>query len=155
MNKLEVTLSELLNMLKGAEITIKKEKPVLYIGETRKKRKVEKSLKKGKGKGRLGKAMVAKKDPANDKSQYFHYGTDGHWKRNYKENLVERVKQKLGEALSIFIISLYLSNSYDNTWVLDTGSAYHICNSLQVLIRPRRLERGEMDLKIDNGQWTS
>ena len=49
------------------------------------------------------------------------------------------------------MISLHLSDSYDNTWVLDTGSAYHICNSLQVLARLRRIKIGEMDLKIDNG----
>ena len=52
-------------MLREAKSTIKKKKPVLYIGETRKKRKVEKSLKKGKG--RLGKAKVAKKDLVKDK----------------------------------------------------------------------------------------
>ena len=61
MNKLEVTLPKLLNMLREAERTIKKEKPVLYTGETRKKRKAERSLKKGKGKGKSGKAKVAKK----------------------------------------------------------------------------------------------
>ncbi|RWV83846.1 hypothetical protein GW17_00054494 [Ensete ventricosum] len=67
MNKIEVTLSELLNMLREAESIIKKEKLVLYIGETNKKRKASKTLKKGKGKGRPGKANVAKKDPAKDK----------------------------------------------------------------------------------------
>ena len=92
MNKLEVTLPELLNMLREAESTIKKEKPVLYTGETRKKRKAERSLKKGKGKGKQGKAKVAKKDPTKDKGQCFHYGKDGHWKRNYKEYLIERAK---------------------------------------------------------------
>ena len=151
MNKLEVTLPELLNMLREAESTIKKEKPVLYTGETRKKRKAERSLKKGKGKGKQGKAKVAKKDPTKDKGQCFHCGKDGHWKRNCKEYLAERAKQKLDEASGTFMISLHLSDSYDNTWVLDTGSAYHICNSLQVLARPRRLERGEMDLKMGNG----
>ncbi|RWW08014.1 hypothetical protein GW17_00028573 [Ensete ventricosum] len=38
----EVTLPELFNMLRGAESTIKKEKSVLYIGETNKKRKASK-----------------------------------------------------------------------------------------------------------------
>ena len=72
MKKLEVTLPKLLNILREVESTIKKEKSVLYIGETRKKKKAEKSLKKGKDKGRPGKAKVAKKDPAKDKGQCFH-----------------------------------------------------------------------------------
>ncbi|RRT31255.1 hypothetical protein B296_00048803, partial [Ensete ventricosum] len=46
----EVTLPKLLNMLREAESVIEKEKPVLYIGETKKKRKASKILKKGKGK---------------------------------------------------------------------------------------------------------
>ena len=71
MNKFEVTLPELLNMLREAESTIKKEKSVLYTSETRKKRKAKKILKKGKGKGkgkgRPGKIKFTKKDLAKDK----------------------------------------------------------------------------------------
>ena len=92
MNKLEVTLLELLNMLREAESTIKKEKPVFYAGETRKKMKTEKSLKKDNGKGRPGKAKVTKKDLGKDKGQCFYYNKDGHWKRNYKDYLIENVK---------------------------------------------------------------
>ncbi|CAL9176369.1 unnamed protein product [Musa hybrid cultivar] len=51
---LSVTLPELLNILREVESIIKMEKLVLYTGETRKKRKAEKSLKKDKG--RPGKA---------------------------------------------------------------------------------------------------
>ena len=58
----------------------------------KKKRKAKRSLKKGKGKGKQGKAKVAKKDLTKDKGQCFHYGKNGHWKRNYKEYLAERVK---------------------------------------------------------------
>ena len=87
MNKLEVTLPELLNMLREVESTIKKEKSVLYTGETRKKRKAKRSLKKGKGKGRPGKAKVAKKDPTKDKAQCFHYDKYGHRKRTTKSTL--------------------------------------------------------------------
>ncbi|KAJ8512155.1 hypothetical protein OPV22_002589 [Ensete ventricosum] len=95
MSKFEMTLPKLLNMLREAESANKKEKSVLYIGDTKKKRKASKTHKKGKGKERPD----------------FH----------------------------------------DNTWVLDTGSAYHICNSLQVLARSRRLARCKMDLKMGNG----
>ena len=111
MNKLKVTLPELLNMLRETESNIKKEKLLLYAGETRKKWKPKKSLMKGKGKGRLGKIKVAKMDPVKEKGQCFYYGKDKHWKINYKEYLTEKVKQKLGEALGIFMISLHLSYS--------------------------------------------
>ncbi|RRT53782.1 hypothetical protein B296_00026149 [Ensete ventricosum] len=47
MNKFEVTHHKLLNMSREVEFTIKKEKPVLYIGETKKKKKDDKTLKKG------------------------------------------------------------------------------------------------------------
>ncbi|RRT31789.1 hypothetical protein B296_00048912 [Ensete ventricosum] len=62
MSKFEVTLPELLNMLREVESAIKKEKPVLYIGEIKKKRKASKILKKRKGKERPDKAKVAKRD---------------------------------------------------------------------------------------------
>ena len=75
MNKLKVTLSKLLNMLREAKSTINKEKPILYTSETIKKRKAKMSLKRGKGKGRSGKV---KKDPAKDKGRCFHYGKDEH-----------------------------------------------------------------------------
>ncbi|RWV95447.1 hypothetical protein BHE74_00012629 [Ensete ventricosum] len=66
-DKLKVTLPEVLNMLREDERTIQKEKLVHYTGETKKKRKVEKSHKKVKDKGKLGKAKVAKKDLAKGK----------------------------------------------------------------------------------------
>ncbi|RWW17996.1 hypothetical protein BHE74_00009637 [Ensete ventricosum] len=65
MSKFEVTLPKLLNMLREANSTIKKEKSILYAGETKKKRKANKILKKGIDKGKLGKAKVAKKDPVD------------------------------------------------------------------------------------------
>ncbi|RRT31143.1 hypothetical protein B296_00057252 [Ensete ventricosum] len=77
MSKFEVTLPELLNILREVESAIKKEKPVLYIGETKKKTKASKILKKGKGKERPGKAKIAKRDPAKDKGQCFHFSQDG------------------------------------------------------------------------------
>ncbi|RRT35939.1 hypothetical protein B296_00040627 [Ensete ventricosum] len=77
-SKFEVTLPEHLNMLGEAESAIKKEKPVLYISETKKKRNASKTLKKGKDKERSGKVNVAKKYQAKDKGQCFHYSQDGY-----------------------------------------------------------------------------
>ena len=91
MNKLEVTLPKLLNMLREAESTIKKEKPVLYTGETRKKRKAERSLKKGKGKVKLGKAKVAKKDLAEQRPLL------PLWQRWALEEELRRVSCRKGE----------------------------------------------------------
>ena len=73
MNKLNVTLLELLNKVREAKSTFKKEKSFLYISETKRKRRQKSPLKKGKGKCKSGKAKVAKKDPAKDKGQCFHY----------------------------------------------------------------------------------
>ncbi|RRT51044.1 hypothetical protein B296_00051327, partial [Ensete ventricosum] len=139
MSKFEVTLPKLFNMLRETESVIKKEKLVLYIGETKKKRKARKTYKKGKGKERSDKTKIAKKDPTKDKGQCFHYGQDGYWKKNYKYYIVDEAKQKLGEALGIFMISFHMLDSHDNTWVLDVRSTYHIYNSLQFLTRSRRL----------------
>ncbi|RRT77132.1 hypothetical protein B296_00002276 [Ensete ventricosum] len=92
---LEVTLPDLLNILKEAKGTIKKEKSVFYADEIRNKRKVEKSLKKGKGKGKgkgkSKKSKVTKKDPRKGKGQCY-YGKNEHYKSNYKEYLVEKIK---------------------------------------------------------------
>ncbi|RWW62272.1 hypothetical protein BHE74_00030609, partial [Ensete ventricosum] len=91
-SKFEVTLPELLNMLREAESAIKKEKSVLYISETKKKRKANKTQKKGKGKERSRRVKVTKKDPTKDKRLYFHYGKDKHWKKNCNDYLAEKVK---------------------------------------------------------------
>ena len=97
MNKIDVSLAELLNMLKIAEGTLQKEKPnVLMIGKT-KKRKAGQALKKGKKK--LMKIKQAEpKDKVKAKGQYFHCKKEGHWKRNCKIYLLEKTKEKLGEA---------------------------------------------------------
>ncbi|RWV89446.1 hypothetical protein GW17_00048401 [Ensete ventricosum] len=66
---------ELLNMLREAENTIKKEKLVLYIGETnRKKGRQVRSLRRTRAQKDRVRQKVAKKYPAKDKGQCFHCG---------------------------------------------------------------------------------
>ena len=64
--------------------------------------------------------------------------------------LAEKAKQMLGEASGLFMIDLNLSFR-STSWVLDTGCASHICNDLQVLTSSRRLNKGEVDLRLGNG----
>ena len=47
-------------------------------------------------------------------------------------------------------IDVFLADSSVNSWVFDTGSVAHICNSMQSLTKNRRVARGEMDLRVGN-----
>ena len=99
MNKLEVTLLALLNILREAESTIKKEKPVLYSGESRKKMNTEKFLKKGKGKS--GKVKFAKKDPTKDKCQYFPTMVKTSTEREITKSTLQRRKNRSLKKLQV------------------------------------------------------
>ena len=78
MNKIDVTLAELLNMLKTAEGTLQKEKPnVLMIGKTN-KRKSGQALKKGKNKRPMKTKQAEQEDKAKAKGQCFHCKKEGH-----------------------------------------------------------------------------
>ncbi|RRT57916.1 hypothetical protein B296_00024061 [Ensete ventricosum] len=60
----EVSLPKFLNILREAKSAIKKEKLVLYIGKTKKKRKANKTFKKGKGKERPALATTSYSPPS-------------------------------------------------------------------------------------------
>jgi hypothetical protein len=52
--------------------------------------------------------------------------------------------------LACNVMDLYLADAPISSWVYDTGSAIHIRNLLQVLVRSRSVERGEVDIRVDN-----
>ncbi|GAV90310.1 hypothetical protein CFOL_v3_33719, partial [Cephalotus follicularis] len=135
-NKIEVTLPELINMLKTAEGTFKKAKaPVLLVGESSKGKKGKKNLKKTSKslqvKGGVRKALITEK-----KGTCFHCGKDGQWKKNCKVYLAS-LKDKPSEGMSnlCFVeVNLSINNSF--SWVL---------------IRRRKLSKGEVDLRVGDG----
>ena len=45
---------------------------------------------------------------------------------------------------------IFLADSYVNSWVFDTGSVAHICNSMQGMTKSRSVERGEVDFRVGN-----
>ncbi|KAL0010802.1 hypothetical protein SO802_005910 [Lithocarpus litseifolius] len=106
MNKMVVTLSELLNMLKAAEDLIKKEKPTVMLAE-----KSDSSLKfkpkgknfKRKGSQSFNKAQGDKVNKDTEKKKAkgncFHCGKPGHWKRNCRHYLASLKNDKPTEGV--------------------------------------------------------
>ena len=92
------------------------------------------SWKKKKGKAKVASPKpnsISKAKPvlATDK-ECFHYHQPGHWKRNCKLYLTTLKNHScISGTLVVHITKIFLADSYVNSWVFDTGSVAHICNS--------------------------
>ena len=51
----------------------------------------------------------------------------------------------------IHVIDVFHANYRSSTWVFDTGSVSHICNSKQELRNKRRLGKDEVTMRVGNG----
>ena len=81
-----------------------------------------------KSKGGVTKKKVKEATP---KGNCFHYGQDGHWRRNCKGYLGS-LKKKASDApssSSMFVIEVN-TISHNNQWVLDTDYRSHICTNV-------------------------
>ena len=85
-----------------------------------------------------------------DGSTSFYCMADGHWKRNCSKYLADKAKgggmTSDSGSLVCNVIDIYLADAPNSSWVYDTGSVIHICNSLQGLVRTRSVARGEVDI---------
>ena len=155
MNKLEATLPELLNMLRTAEnsVSVDKGKTIMMVNSSKsagksngtkknKKLAVNKKNMKAKRKAKKSSKAVSK---TGDKC--YECGNTGHWKRNCKIYL-EKIK-KAGPS-GVYIVEINISSRDSLAWVLDTGCVSHICISMQGLKNPRRLAKGDVDLRVGN-----
>src|SRR6266511_2995023 len=137
------TIPELFVMLKSMEVEIKKEHQVLMVSKTTGFNKMGKG-KKGNFK-KNGKQVVAqvKKPKSGPKPQTkcFYCKGIGHWKRNCPKYLADKKDGKVKGIFDIHFIDVYLTNTRSSTWVFDTGSIAHICNSNQGLRIKRRLAK--------------
>ena len=80
MNKVNISLSELLNILKTVESHFKSEKAqVLHVDKINKKKDKKGSKKKLNPKASISNKKVKK---VFTKGTCYHYDKDGHWKRN-------------------------------------------------------------------------
>jgi hypothetical protein len=87
---------------------------------------------------------VPKASPAA-KAECFHCKEIGHSKRNCelylasKKNKGSKGTSTLG-TLNVYVTDIFLADSYTNSWVFDTRSVAHICNSMQGMIRSISVE---------------
>ena len=154
MNNMERTIPELHGMLKNAEQNLKgTTADVLVVQKGKGKGKGKQYNAKGKGKLKAkGKDFKPKaKGKAPKEGTCFFCEQPGHWKRNCKLYLEDLKKKKGSDATTSGIYVIEVNFSTSSNWVLDTGSASHICTNVQGLKRSRSLARGEVDLRVSNG----
>ncbi|KAK1645139.1 hypothetical protein QYE76_062944 [Lolium multiflorum] len=98
--------------------------------------------------------MKPKNGPKPD-AECYYCKEKGHWKRNCSKYLADLksglVKKKKEGISDIHVIDVYLTGSRSSTWVFDTGSVAHICNSKQELKNKRRLLKDEVTMRVGNG----
>ena len=69
-----------------------------------------------------------KSGPKPETECFYCKGT-GHWKRNCPKYLADKKDCKVKGTFDIHVFDVYLTNARSSTWVFDTGSVAHICNS--------------------------
>src|SRR5664279_3165236 len=158
MHGMDKELTELHGMLKTTEADIKRgANQVLMVHPASKIKKgswsKRKNSKGGMSEGVPSTASVTKsaKPPG---TVCYYCKEDGHWKRNCTKYLADKAKggstTSDSGTIVVNVIYIYLSGSTSSTWVYDTRSIVHICNSMQGLANSRSMGKDEVDIRVGN-----
>ena len=153
MDDKETTIPELINLLTTVEPTLMKEGKTVMLVNSFSSRKGSKNKRKIKITKKKGGVANKKVKETSSKGACFHYGKEGHWKRNCKVYMESKKKVACDAPtpLRIYVIEVN-TISYGNLWVLDIGCGSHICTNMLGLRDSRKLTKGESDLQVGNGE---
>jgi hypothetical protein len=75
--------------------------------------------------------LLPRRNPRLDPNPRLSVSTArGHWKRNCPKYFADKKAGNVNKGIFyIHVIDVYLTNARSSTWVFDTGSVTHICNS--------------------------
>jgi hypothetical protein len=158
MHGMEKKPTELHGMLKIAEQDIKKGTHQVLMVQNKAKFKKSWSKKKANAKGKdkdvIPTPAPAPKPGPDAETICFYCKENGHWKRNCNKWLASKGKSSGSTTstgtLVVYVIDIYLADISNSSWVYDTGSVVHICNSMQGLKGSRDVARGEVDIRVGN-----
>jgi hypothetical protein len=82
----------------------------------------------------------------------FYRKAKGHWKINCKKYHEDKRKSRASGKGRVVtnVIGIFLTSPHSKSWVFDTRSIAHVCNSMKGLEKVGLMERNEVQMRVTN-----